>query len=292
MQFDIRNNRRSSDIYASFLEFEEIDLDSHLGHRDRLRRRVAEHDLIHLPPHETLEFLLYFLIPRQNVNDLAHALIEQFGSLDYVLRASVHTLRDVHGIGLRTAQWLALLGDVTACFGRLDWEDRPRLSNLMETLEYACELQRHIIPPSSIHACLDINDRLLYQRRLTDSRAWGEPLCLRTGLADVLENQATGTIIFQFVGPLHAEPDEYDISRAAAYADVLAAAQSRLTDVIIIGEGSMVSMRQRGLIPPPASSSAERYLREDYLRGMPDVTNMSADQLRACLENDPGGEDG
>lgn len=292
MQFDIRKNKRLNDIYASFMELYDGELDSHLGHRDRLRRRVAEHDLEHLPPHETLEFLLYFLIPRQNVNELAHALIEQFGSLDCVLRASVDMLLQVHGIGLRTAQWLAMLGDTTACFGRLCWEDRPKLGNLLQTLQYACELRQHVIPPSSIHLCLDINDRLLYQRRLTDSRAWGEPLCLRAGLADVLENQATGTIIFQFVGPLHAEPDEYDISRAAAYADTLAAAQSRLTDVVIVGEGNIVSMRQLGLIPSSSSSSTERYLREDYLHGMPDVASMSADQLRTCLEDDPADEDG
>lgn len=281
-------NKQSNDTsLAAGTRIRDAEPQPHLGHRDRLRRRVAEQGLEGMPPHEILEFLLCYVIPRQNVNELAHALIDHFGSLEGVLCSGVDMLRSVRGVGLRTAQWLTLVGDAVFSCGRLCWEDRPELRNLLQLLRYACQLRQHVSPPCSVQLCLDINDRLLFQRRLTDSRAWGEPMCLRRALADVLENQASGAIILQFVGPMHAEPDEYDVSRAAAYADTLSLAHSSLTDVLIVGEGSISSLRQLGLLTPPATDAPERFLREDYLLGMPDVAVWDADQLRACLEDDP-----
>lgn len=270
----------------------DIDLESHLGHRDRLRYRVARRGLDGMPHHEILEYLLYSVIPRQDVNELSHALMEHFGSLEGVLRAGVDMLCSVPGVGLRTAQWLALAGDAIFCCGRLYWEDRPQIGNLLQTLQYACHLRRGLTPPCSVQLCLDINDRLLFQRTLTNSRAWGEPIYLRRALADVLENQAARVLIFQFVGPLHTDPDEYDINRARAYADTLFSAQSCLTDVLLIGEGGMTSMRQLDLITTSEPDTSMRFLREDYLGSMPNLTGMNAEQLRACLEDDPGAEDG
>lgn len=259
----------------------------HGGHRDRLRRKVEEQGLEAMAPHEILEFLLYYVIPRQDVNELAHALMNHFGSLEGVLRADKAMLCSVRGVGARTAQWLMLVGDAVFCCGGLRAEDRPALSNLLELLRYACALRRKITPPCSVQLCLDVNDRLVFQRKLTDSRAWGEPLCLRRALADVLENQAGSAIILEFIGPIHAEADDYDLSHAAAYAQTLCLADSSLTDVVLIGEGDVASLRQRGLLDLPESVGGKRFLREDYLRGMPDVAAWDAARLRAYLEDDP-----
>ena len=51
----------------------------HSGHRERLRARYAESGFEGFAPHEVLELLLTFAIPRVNVNPLAHRLLERFG---------------------------------------------------------------------------------------------------------------------------------------------------------------------------------------------------------------------
>ena len=55
--------------------------DAHSVHRNRLRQRVLSGGFEGLQPHEIIEFLLYYAIPRQDVNELAHALIRRFGSV-------------------------------------------------------------------------------------------------------------------------------------------------------------------------------------------------------------------
>ena len=51
----------------------------HEGHRKRLRQRARATQLEGFQPHEVLELLLTYAIPRQDVNPLAHALIDRFG---------------------------------------------------------------------------------------------------------------------------------------------------------------------------------------------------------------------
>lgn len=78
----------------------------HADHRARMQARVRRDGLESLAEHEALEYLLYFAIPRQDTNALAHRLIQQFGSYCRVLEASEEDLMQVDGIGPSSARLL------------------------------------------------------------------------------------------------------------------------------------------------------------------------------------------
>ena len=84
----------------------------HDGHRDRLRRKFAEHGLDPFADHEVLELLLFYVIARRDTNFTAHRLLEQFGNLEGVFSASPEGLRQVDGIGEQTALFLHLMGEL------------------------------------------------------------------------------------------------------------------------------------------------------------------------------------
>ena len=44
----------------------------HEGHRERMRERVINSGIENMPPHEVLEFLLFYAIPRKDTNPIAH----------------------------------------------------------------------------------------------------------------------------------------------------------------------------------------------------------------------------
>ena len=52
-------------------------------------------------PHNVLELLLFYSIPRQDTNETAHRLIDTFGSLSAVFDASVEDLVKVEGVGMK-----------------------------------------------------------------------------------------------------------------------------------------------------------------------------------------------
>ena len=64
----------------------------HDGHRDRMRDKLIKNGEEVLHDHEILEMLLYHSVPRKDTNELAHRLIEHFGSLSGVFSASVDAL--------------------------------------------------------------------------------------------------------------------------------------------------------------------------------------------------------
>ena len=80
----------------------------HEGHRDRLRQRfMNEPDK--MPDHELLELLLFYVIPRRDTNDLAHTLIENFGSLVGVIESDEVLLSHVTGVKSAAVVYLKAL---------------------------------------------------------------------------------------------------------------------------------------------------------------------------------------
>lgn len=68
----------------------------HTGHRDRLRKEFMARPES-FPDHKVLELLLFYVLPRQDTNPLAHDLLDRFGSLQGVLDAPPEALSQVKG---------------------------------------------------------------------------------------------------------------------------------------------------------------------------------------------------
>ena len=64
----------------------------HAGHRERIRERARREGLAAFSEHEVLELLLTYAIPQKDVNPLAHALIDRFGSVSNVFGADENEL--------------------------------------------------------------------------------------------------------------------------------------------------------------------------------------------------------
>lgn len=80
----------------------------HKGHRKRMNERVLlDPEFENFAPHEMLEFLLYIGVPMKDTNEIAHALIEEFGSFSKVFYASIEDLVRVNGMTERAAYTIA-----------------------------------------------------------------------------------------------------------------------------------------------------------------------------------------
>ncbi len=81
----------------------------HAGHRQRLKEQCLQHGLENVPSHQVLELLLFYAMPYKDTNELAHRLIDHFGSFSAVLNADYQELLAVDGVGPNTACMLALM---------------------------------------------------------------------------------------------------------------------------------------------------------------------------------------
>lgn len=105
----MKNKDLANDDAITNLDDEDI---SHIGHRKRMAEKIKKYGVKSLEPHEVLEYLLWFTIPRKDTNPLGHKLLKKFGSLANVLNADPKSLQNVKGVGERTALFLTSLPDV------------------------------------------------------------------------------------------------------------------------------------------------------------------------------------
>ena len=82
---------------------------THDGHRERLRTTFLENGLDCFNELNSLELLLFYAIPRRDTNEIAHALLDRFGSLQGVFDASFYELREVEGVGEQAASLIKLV---------------------------------------------------------------------------------------------------------------------------------------------------------------------------------------
>lgn len=122
----------------------------HDGHRRRLRERLLRGGVDALAPHELLELLLGYAMPRVDVNPLAHQLINRFGSLSGVMDASAEELTAETGVGEQIACLIRLIPTISRMcaieqakkcqtydtLGKLADFLRPRFTNLTEERVY------------------------------------------------------------------------------------------------------------------------------------------------------------
>ncbi len=101
----------------------------HDGHRERKRKDFLNRDFESMPEHEILEILLYYSREQGDTNDIAHDLINTFGSLENVFSAHYEDLIKVNGVGERTAVMLILFARLSLRYAAYLSEEKADVDN-------------------------------------------------------------------------------------------------------------------------------------------------------------------
>ena len=99
-------------VMPKAIKFDIDEKTMHDGHRRRLTATVHKVGLDGLSDVQVLEYILFFIIPRGDVNPLAHRLLARFNNVPTVLEASVEDLMQVKGMGESSAQKLQSLLEI------------------------------------------------------------------------------------------------------------------------------------------------------------------------------------
>lgn len=84
----------------------------HANHRQRLQKLYQQSEGAGLTPHQLLELLLFYSIPRRDTNPTAHLLMDAFGSVSNLLSRPREELLAVEGIGPASAGLIELVAKV------------------------------------------------------------------------------------------------------------------------------------------------------------------------------------
>ena len=99
----------------------------HEGHRKRMKERFIKSGLDDFAPHNILELLLFYSIPRGDTNPVAHRLIDTFGSLSGVFDATPEELAKVDRVGENSAILISMIPQIA----RKYLEDKADTANIV-----------------------------------------------------------------------------------------------------------------------------------------------------------------
>lgn len=214
----------------------------HEGHRERMRGRAEREGVERMEPHNVLELLLFYTIPRGDTNETAHRLIDRFGSLSAVLEAPVEELVKVSGVGEKTAFFLHLLPGITKAY----LKDKTKSGAVLDTPEKAAQ---YLIPnfigatnEIVVLVCLDNKSSVKNCSVISEGSINMSEVGKRQIAETVLRNNASSVILAHNHPNGVAAPSKRDVDVTYEISSFLSNIDVKLSDHIIISNEDWLSM--------------------------------------------------
>lgn len=222
----------------------------HGGHRQRLKKRFLEEDLDHFSEHQVLELLLFYCIPRQDTNPIAHALLDHFKSLENVMNAAPAELSKVPGIGESATTFISFLNS----FYRYCAAQRSQKDNILLSLNDCANYMKPLFAKLRLETvyllCLDAKGKVLCCKKVGEGSVNSAAVPIRK-IVEMALNAGASTAVLAHNHPSGiAIPSTEDQLTTRQLSAALSSVDITLADHIVVADGDGVSMRQSGWYDP------------------------------------------
>lgn len=222
----------------------------HEGHRKRTLDRFRAEGLDGFNSVQVLELLLFYAIARKDTNELAHALLDRFGSVSRVMDAPLEELTKVPGMGEYAATFLHLV----KAAGRYYQVDSTQKGRQIRDTE---ECGRYLMPyfigrqvETVFLLCLNANCNVISCREVGEGEINSAVISPRTIVQIALAEKASTVVLAHNHPSGVAVPSQEDMAATRRLAAALATVDVTLFDHLIIADDDYVSLVQSGLFRP------------------------------------------
>lgn len=216
----------------------------HANHRQRLKNRFLQGGLDDFEPHNALELILFFGIPQRDTNELAHRLIDKFGSFNRVLDAPYEELVKVKGMGDNSACLIKLMTPVFRYYMKNSEFDTVNLDTPDKVGEYLTGCFAGFTEEHVSLLSLDDMCNVLSMDFVSTGDVSSANLRFRTIIETVIKTKAASVILCHNHPGGVAIPSDQDVESTKRVKDLLKNVGVCLLDHFIIGQDDFVSMAQ------------------------------------------------
>ena len=225
------------------------DAAEHIDHRARMRERMVRQGFDSLEPHEALEVLLYYVVPRRDVNPLAHRLIRTFGGYHRVFEASIEELKKVEGVGDQVALYLYTLGahERRCDRSRVMQENRRACLDTVERMaDYLRPQFIGLRQETAVLLCLDAGRRPISCDVLCRGAVSASEVSVHS-INELAVRHKADTVVLAHNHPRGpARPSQADIQTTVQLRALLRGVGVALVEHLIFGEQDFVSLAECG----------------------------------------------
>ncbi len=215
------------------------------GHRQRMRDRFLSSGLTGFAPHEILELLLFYAVPRRDTKQTAHELIGRFGSIAGVFNADISDLCSVNGVSENAAVLFRLIPQIISVY----YSDINKKTSCTDTRMLAELFKPYFVGASSekfLIACFDGDLRVISVTEVSRGTSSYTSVEMRKIMSEVIKSGCAMTAVAHNHPGGSPRPSDEDIAVTRRINEILKAVEVRLMDHIIIGADKTYSMRDGG----------------------------------------------
>lgn len=222
---------------------------NHDGHRDRMKERyIKELSFDSFEEHQVLEMLLFYAVPRRDTNDLAHRMIDEFGSLAGLFDADPLDVAKRCGVSRSTAVLVTMLPDLMKRYLLSKNGEKPVLGSVEQAGEHAASLFYGKDNENFYAICVNAQNKVIQQVKINEGTVCEVAVYPQKVAEAALRFKARSVILAHNHPGGSLTPSQEDIELTRSVEAALKAIGVKLNDHIIAAGGSFISLKREHYI--------------------------------------------
>jgi DNA repair protein RadC len=226
------------------------DIGSHdgMGHRARLRQRLAEGGPDALLDHELIEYLLALAIPRRDTKPLAKRLLAEFGGIGGLLNADGEALARISGMGETSVAAIKIAHASALRMLQAKVRDQPILASWQALLDYLRADMAYLTIERVRVLHLNTRNMLIRDEHMGDGSIDQAAIYTREVIRRAIDLGSSSIILVHNHPSGAPQPSKQDIAITRQIVEAGKPLNISVHDHIIIGAEGFSSMRAMGLL--------------------------------------------
>lgn len=226
----------------------------HRDHRSRVKKRFVKEGLEGFDDLHILEMMLFYCVPRKDTNELAHNLLDRFGSLPQVLDATPDQLQKVDGIGEGVSTFVMFLRELHRAYEVRKNQDVRIINSLADVKKCVMSRLEGQRNEMVYLLCLDGKQKLICIEKVSEGSVNSTNISTRRIVELALAvNAVTVILVHNHPGGV-AIPSYEDVNATKYIAQALRKIEIQLADHVIVADGDYVSLVQSAVYDPDRDS--------------------------------------
>ena len=219
----------------------------HEGHRQRLKNKFNKQGLETFEEHEILELLLFYSLSRKDTNEIAHHLIDRFGSLKGVFEADILELEQVEGLGNHSATLIRMMPEIARRYF-LSTTGSVRLKTINDAGTFIKSILFGKPNEELFVFCLDMRYKLIHYEKIAEGSIDSLVAYPRKIVACALRSNASHIILAHNHPTGQTKPSSKDIETTIQVLEAIKPIGIELVDHIVCADNQFYSFTAQKLI--------------------------------------------
>lgn len=233
----------------------------HDGHRERMRGKFIEFGLDVFSDHEVIEKLLYYVVPRKNTNELAHKMLNEFGTIYDLFNAHTLDIQRRTGISEGGAVLFSMMPHLFKRYKLSENEEKMKFESSCRLGEFikVCFIGK--VYESFFVMCLNGRLEVIAHKTIQEGTLDVVQLNMRDILEFVIRHKAKYIVLAHNHPSGDPTPSQADLNATVDISQILKKFDIDVIDHFLITSDNYVSFAEHGYLDKSGIVGIEEFIK-------------------------------